>query len=576
MATVSLVIGLVSFRGIQNVETSYERLAETTMPNFNTLNDMILSYRSVRINLRTLGMPGLTKEQADQSISAANEAIASYEKFDKTYNEIPFQPGEQEIYDRVNESWLHFKEIGSRAISYYNAGTGQSRDRMMKIFLEECPNAAKEYTQAVTKLKEYHIARGKEHVLNARSNAHSTNQLVFFISLFGVVIGLVIGYFFSTFISNTISTVAQTLASNADQVTSASNQIASSSEELSQTATEQATSLEETAASLEEITSMINQTSGRVDATAASSQESHQQAEEGRAAVEQMLSSMNEISQSNEAILAQVNEGNRQMTEIGKVIREIGNKTKVINEIVFQTKLLSFNASVEAARAGEHGKGFAVVAEEVGNLAQMSGNAAKEISEMLDGSILKVEGIVEETKTKVESLVLKGKEKVDNGVVVAKQCSSVLDQIVDNVSKVSDLSRETSQANKEQAMGINEINKAMSQLDMSTQQNAAASEEAASAAEELSAQASSLKAVADELISVINGAGTATGTYRNYPDAKNIKPFSHVEKGSNIVHLKSKNKPFKKPTDNFSSGDFFKKAAGGDVIGRNDSGFNDV
>jgi methyl-accepting chemotaxis protein len=76
----------------------------------------------------------------------------------------------------------------------------------------------------------------------------------------------------------------------------------------------------------------------------------------------------------------QINYSNEQMSEIVKVIQEIETKTKVINDIVFQTKLLSFNASVEAARAGEQGKGFAVVAEEVGNLAQMSGNAAKEIS----------------------------------------------------------------------------------------------------------------------------------------------------------------------------------------------------
>ena len=72
------------------------------------------------------------------------------------------------------------------------------------------------------------------------------------------------------------------------------------------------------------------------------------------------------------------------------LISEIGNKTKVINDIVFQTKLLSFNASVEAARAGEHGKGFSVVAEEVGNLAHMSGNSAKEITQLLESSINRV------------------------------------------------------------------------------------------------------------------------------------------------------------------------------------------
>lgn len=100
-----------------------------------------------------------------------------------------------------------------------------------------------------------------------------------------------------------------------------------------------------------------------------------------------MIHSITEISESNDRIMSQVADGNRKISEIVQVISEIGNKTKVINDIVFQTKLLSFNASVEAARAGEHGKGFAVVAEEVGNLAQMSGNAAKEISDMLNGSV---------------------------------------------------------------------------------------------------------------------------------------------------------------------------------------------
>jgi methyl-accepting chemotaxis protein len=89
-----------------------------------------------------------------------------------------------------------------------------------------------------------------------------------------------------------------------------------------------------------------------------------------------------------------MNKSNDEISSIVKVIAEIGDKTKVINDIVFQTKLLSFNASVEAARAGEQGKGFAVVAEEVGNLATMSGKAAEEISSMLGDSMGKVELIV--------------------------------------------------------------------------------------------------------------------------------------------------------------------------------------
>ena len=79
--------------------------------------------------------------------------------------------------------------------------------------------------------------------------------------------------------------------------------------------------------------------------------------------------------------------------EILGYIKSIEEKTKVINDIVFQTKLLSFNASVEAARAGEQGKGFAVVAEEVGNLATMSGTSAEEISKLLESSISHIESI---------------------------------------------------------------------------------------------------------------------------------------------------------------------------------------
>jgi hypothetical protein len=95
-------------------------------------------------------------------------------------------------------------------------------------------------------------------------------------------------------------------------------------------------------------------------------------------------SAIMEIQETNKKLVDDVLEGNRKISEIVELVKEIGNKTKVINDIVFQTKLLSFNASVEAARAGEHGKGFAVVAEEVGNLASMSGQASKEISALLE------------------------------------------------------------------------------------------------------------------------------------------------------------------------------------------------
>ena len=203
--------------------------------------------------------------------------------------------------------------------------------------------------------------------------------------------------------------------------------------------------------------------------------------------------------------MEQINESNKEMEDIVKVITEIGTKTKVINDIVFQTKLLSFNASVEAARAGEQGKGFAVVAEEVGNLAAMSGAAAIEISSMLDSSIQKVEGIVKNSKEKIGRLITDGKKNVEIGTTVANNCGTVLNDIVLSVASVSKMVKEISSASQEQAQGVHEITKAVAQLDQVTQQNTANSAESSRAAGDLSNQAEMLSSLVQELVQAIEG-----------------------------------------------------------------------
>ncbi len=177
----------------------------------------------------------------------------------------------------------------------------------------------------------------------------------------------------------------------------------------------------------------------------------------------------------------------------------------MINEIVFQTKLLSFNASVEASRAGEHGKGFAVVAEEIGNLAQMSGKASLEISTMLGESMEKVDKIIQETKGNVDVLVSRGNEKIENGVMTAKECGEVLEEIFRNVSNVSKIAAAIELAGLEQAEGIAEINKALGELHQVTQKNNNTGLEAASAAEKLASESRALNIIVNELSLTIYG-----------------------------------------------------------------------
>lgn len=374
----------------------------------------------------------------------------------------------------------------------------------------------------------------------AETDYSSAKNFVLFIAISSIAAGLILATYVLRKLQVSIKEVISHLTDSSNQVNSAASQIASSSEELSQAATEQASSLEETAASIEELNSMVQKNSENARRTSELSTNSASSAEKGKGVVNDMIQAISDISDSNTTIMNQIDESNHQISEIVKVIAEIGNKTKVINDIVFQTKLLSFNASVEAARAGEHGKGFAVVAEEVGNLAQMSGNAAKEISEMLEGSIHKVESIVNDTKTKIEHLVHNGKLKVETGTRIAKDCGHVLEEIVNNVNNVSQMANEIANACHEQSQGVNEITKAMNQLDQVTQTNAATSEEAASAAEELSSQSESLRSAVKTLVTTVMGANAEVEEVKAKAPVKAHAPKVAKAAEHNVIPLKPK------------------------------------
>ena len=274
-----------------------------------------------------------------------------------------------------------------------------------------------------------------------------------------------------------------------------STDLVDTSARLSSASTEQASAIQETVATLNEISAMVNKSLENSIKSTEVAHRSHEAALTGKTAVVEMNQAILGINVSNESIMRQIEESNRQIEAILHVIAEIGNKTKVINDIVFQTKLLSFNASVEAARAGEHGKGFAVVAEEVGNLARMSGTASKEISEMLSSSMGKVQGIVDDTRTRVQKLVTDAKSKVEIGSQVALRCSNVLDEIVVTAGDVSQMVSEISRAAEEQAKGVNEITKAMNQLDQTIHENSQMATQTANYSESFSSQAEILDQV---------------------------------------------------------------------------------
>lgn len=534
LVCISILLGAVSYWSLSRVIKNYSVITNTSYPNTTNMLQMFSNYRSMRIESLQLVSPAVSAESKKNSLKTLEEHFKSDKELYDKYMEIDFLPGEEPIFKEfrksIDESIVSIKAaMKMHEENKIDPASIAELNELVYIKLGEAGVVAR---AASHKLRNFHYDQAelaKKHALEAATEA--TELTIGLILVLGVI-GFGAAFVFSNSLTKTLKEISDALDDSSTQVSSAAGQIASSSEELSQAATEQAASLEETSASVEEMSSMITINSENATKASENSMGSHKQAVRGQKVVNEMVESMTQINDSNNKIMNQINNSNEQMSEIVKVIQEIETKTKVINDIVFQTKLLSFNASVEAARAGEQGKGFAVVAEEVGNLAQMSGNAAKEISDMLASSVHKVEGIVNETKSKVEVLITEGREKVRIGTKVAEECGEVLAEIVTNVAGVTTMASEISNASMEQSKGIQEITKAMGQLDQVTQTNSATSEEAASAAEELSAQADSLKNQVLTLVSVINGkAAPVTHAPVNKVPPKNNKV-------NNVIQMK--------------------------------------
>ncbi|AMK11519.1 methyl-accepting chemotaxis protein [Pseudodesulfovibrio indicus] len=471
----SIVLGVFSLVRMSAINSDSTIMNDNWIPslvNINKINTATSDFRIAELQ-HTLSMTEKSMQRFEQDMDAQLALIAEAEK---KYVPLISSETEQAMFDRFMEMWKRYMTLHAK---FLDMSRNNRTDEAKALLRGEGQELFDKASATLGELIQLNNEGANEQSAMGDANYESAKLWVICILLSVVVISVILSLFIVRSLLNQLGEEPARLADiagriaggdltvnlntgkksvgvfaamqqmveqlqgvvgnilqAADNVAAGSVQISSAAEETSQGATEQAATAEEVSSSMEEMVSNIEQNADNAHKTEEIARQSAQDARQGGEAVTQTVGAM----------------------------KEIADKISIIEEIARQTNLLALNAAIEAARAGEHGKGFAVVAAEVRKLAERSGTAASEISELSSTS-----------------------------VQIAENAGALLTSLVPNIEKTAELVQEIAAASAEQNSGAEQISAAIVQLDTVIQQSASASEEMASASEELSAQAQEMQ-----------------------------------------------------------------------------------
>jgi methyl-accepting chemotaxis protein len=481
MATIGFLT-FSSYSSLNDILIKYNKIIDQNFYKQEIAQEMFIQAKEARVNALFSATQGVPEEMKKEAIQNVDKSVEEMTELISSYEMVPMEDEEKKIFQNVNENWNSYLAILNK-IKNYHLENRNDPSLLTKIVHDECPKMAENLKNSFEELNLYHGSSIIKYKKEIQDFSADKNQFIFILGISSVVFGLIVSIFISFSTKKLLALIVERVSNVTNKLNSESDNLSSSSQQLASAAQQQASSTEEISSSLEEISGMVGSTIKQASDSVKLSQEITKLVTQGNEAVDVLDKSVLEIA-----------EANKKVEKLVYLIEEIGQKTEIIDEIVFQTRLLSFNASVEAERAGEHGRGFAVVAQEVGNLAQMSGKSANEISEIVKRSI-----------REAQEVVALNKSKVNSGVESSKQASEKLKAIYGVTRDINEAVNEVLKASEEQNSGIKQINNSIQLISHSTQENATMAEEFFSGSKQLTDQSKMLSSSVSDLIEFVFG-----------------------------------------------------------------------
>lgn len=477
---ICLGVGTVGYFGIERLHPQHS--ASTSIrDSIRSLNDMERAYDTLRVDI--LSAIALSKAK-DPTLGSFEEVKTRISEHAKQLNALMTKGTQDTASEGVrqlleNNRYPTDQFLGAaNSIADQLERGGDGAASSIQVFFRSFEHLRQTTQASISRFHSSWEAERAQGIIFAQAIQNTVITTL----LLGVACIIVLVLITLRSILRPIGDVISALGASAAEVDGSAQKMSLYAEDLAQSATQQAAAVQESVASMTEMSSMIAQTSDSSSESLTNVRRMAERTEDGNRIMERLASSTEAI-----------NQANVQLREMVDIISEISSKTSVINDIVFKTQLLSFNASIEAARAGQHGRGFAVVAEEFGSLAEMSGQAAKEIQSLLETSKKHVAEIVEMTH-----------QRVSDGQAVSKEALAIFSEISRETCKITKQIQRISEATREQQIGVQQTSTAMNQMDQAAQRNSLLAGDTLRSASDLSDQSRKLTSIMKGLLHLIS------------------------------------------------------------------------